>query len=91
MSPFRAAMTINRPNKQPKSPGFTLIELMVATTIFLVIGGAAFTLFQRHANLFGDQQSQVALNVSMRNALALMQIDTVNAGTGYYPGTNISS
>jgi prepilin-type N-terminal cleavage/methylation domain-containing protein len=77
--------------KQRRSFGFTLIELMVATTIFLIIGGAAFTLFHRHARLFGDQQSQVALNVSMRNALALMQIDTVNAGTGYYPGANISS
>jgi hypothetical protein len=64
---------------------------MVAITVFLIIGGAAFSLFERHARLFGDQQSQVGLNVSMRNALALMQIDTVNAGTGYYPGANISS
>lgn len=76
---------------QRKSSGFTLLELTVATAVFLVIGGAAFMLFHRHARLFGDQQSQVALNVSMRNALALMQIDTVNAGTGYYPGANISS
>jgi prepilin-type N-terminal cleavage/methylation domain-containing protein len=77
--------------KQGKSFGFTLIELMVATTVFLIIGGAALTLFHRHVRLFGDQQSQVALNVSMRNALALMQIDSVNAGTGYYAGANISS
>jgi len=77
--------------KKRRSAGFTLIELMVATTVFLVVGGAAFTLFHRHARLFGDQQNQVALNISMRNALALMQIDTVNAGTGYYAGANISS
>lgn len=70
--------------KLDRSPGFTLIELMVATVVFLIIGGAAFTLFHRHARLFGDQQNQVALNVSMRNALSLLQIDTVNAGTGYY-------
>jgi prepilin-type N-terminal cleavage/methylation domain-containing protein len=76
---------------QHKSSGFTLLELTVATAVFLIVGGAAFMLFHRHARLFGDQQSQVALNVSMRNALALMQIDTVNAGTGYYPGANISS
>jgi prepilin-type N-terminal cleavage/methylation domain-containing protein len=74
-----------------KSSGFTLLELTVATAVFLIVGGAAFMLFHRHARLFGDQQSQIALNVSMRNALALMQIDTVNAGTGYYPGANISS
>ena len=77
--------------EQRRSLGFTLIELMVATTVFLIIGGAAFMLFQRHAGLFSDQQNQVALNISMRNALALMQIDTVNAGTGYYAGANISS
>ena len=77
--------------KRNRSFGFTLIELMVATAVFLIIGGAALSLFQRHARLFGDQQSQVALNVSMRNALSLMQIDTVNAGTGYYAGANISS
>ena len=74
-----------------KSSGFTLLELIVATAVFLIVGGAAFMLFKRHARLFGDQQSQVAFSVSMRNALALMQIDTVNAGTGYYPGANISS
>jgi prepilin-type N-terminal cleavage/methylation domain-containing protein len=77
--------------KRLASRGFTLIELMVATAVFLIIGGAALTLFHRHVRLFGDQQSQVALNVSMRNALSLMQIDTVNAGTGFYPGANISS
>jgi prepilin-type N-terminal cleavage/methylation domain-containing protein len=80
---------IRRSRRQ--SSGFTLLELIVATAVFLIVGGAAFMLFHRHARLFGDQQSQVALNVSMRNALALMQIDTVNAGTGYYPGANISS
>src|SRR5258708_7320974 len=74
-----------------RSFGFTLIELMVATAVFLIIGGAAFTLCSQHASLFGDHKNQVTLNISMRNALALMQIDSVNAGTGYYPGANISS
>jgi type II secretory pathway pseudopilin PulG len=91
MSRVIAGMWSKGLRKQQKSLGFTFIELMVAMAMFLVIGGAALSLFQRHANLFGDQQSQVALNVSMRNALALMQIDTVNAGTGYYAGANISS
>ena len=58
---------------QRKLSGFTLLELTVATAVFLIVGGAAFMLFHRHARLFGDQQSQIALNVSMRNALALMR------------------
>jgi prepilin-type N-terminal cleavage/methylation domain-containing protein len=84
--------TLSAPTLAPaKSRGFSLIELMVATSVFLIVGGAAFSLFQRHTSLFTDQQNQVALNVSMRNALSLMQIDVVNAGTGYYAGANISS
>jgi prepilin-type N-terminal cleavage/methylation domain-containing protein len=70
------------------SAGFTMIELMVSVAIFIVVGGAAFALFQKHAPLFTRQQSLTGLNVTMRNAAAQMQMDIVNAGTGYYPGTN---
>ncbi|HEY2820827.1 MAG TPA: prepilin-type N-terminal cleavage/methylation domain-containing protein [Candidatus Acidoferrum sp.] len=68
--------------------GFTLIELMIAITVFLVIGGAAMSLFKQHASLFSDQQYQIGLNVSLRNALAQMENDVVNAGTGWYNGVN---
>jgi len=68
--------------------GFTLIELMVAMTVFLVIGAAAMSLFKQHASLFNDQQYQIGLNVSLRNALAQMENDVVNAGTGWYNATN---
>ena len=64
--------------------GFTLIELMVAMAVFLIIGGATFGLFNQHAKLFNDQQYQVGLNISMRNALSQLESDMVNAGTGYY-------
>lgn len=68
--------------------GFTLIELMIAITVFLVIGAAAMTLFKQHASLFNDQQYQIGLNVSLRNALAQIENDVVNAGTGWYNATN---
>ena len=68
--------------------GFTLIELMVAMTVFLVIGAAAMSLFKQHASLFNDQQYQIGLNVSLRNALAQMEEDVVNAGTGWYTAAN---
>jgi prepilin-type N-terminal cleavage/methylation domain-containing protein len=68
--------------------GFTLIELMVAITVFLVIGAAAMSLFKQHASLFNDQQYQIGLNVSLRNALAQMENDVVNAGTGWYNAAN---
>ena len=71
--------------------GFSLVELMVAMLIFLVIGGAAVALVKQHVPIFTSQQNQTGLNISMRNAVAQMQIDVVNAGTGYYQGVNIPS
>jgi prepilin-type N-terminal cleavage/methylation domain-containing protein len=68
--------------------GFTLIELMIAMTVFLVIGAAAMSLFKQHASLFNDQQYQIGLNVSLRNGLAQMENDVVNAGTGWYNAAN---
>ena len=78
-------------NARPKkgSAGFTLVELLVAAAVFLVVAGAAFTLLARHQPLFNRQQNIAGLNISMRNAAAQMQIDIVNAGTGYYVGANI--
>jgi prepilin-type N-terminal cleavage/methylation domain-containing protein len=69
--------------------GFSLVELMVAMAIFLVVGGAAVSLVKAHMPIFTSQQNQTGLNISMRNAVAQMQIDVVNAGTGYYQGLNI--
>jgi prepilin-type N-terminal cleavage/methylation domain-containing protein len=67
-----------------KLAGFTLIELMIAMTVFLVIGGAAMSLFRNHVSQFTTQQNQVGLNTSLRNALTQMEVDVANAGTGYY-------
>jgi prepilin-type N-terminal cleavage/methylation domain-containing protein len=71
-----------------RSGGFTLIELMIAMTVFMVIGAAAMSLFKQHAALFNDQQYQIGLNVSLRNALSQMEADVVNAGTGWYNASN---
>ena len=75
------------------SRGFTLIELMVAMTIFLIIGGAAMSLFSQHANLFTTQQGEVGLNMTLRNALQQIQTDAVQAGNGFFIGgaTNVSN
>ena len=71
------------------SAGFSLVELLVAMFIFVVISGAAIRLVQRHAPMATTQQNQAALNFNIRNAIAQMQVDVVNAGTGYYAGANI--
>jgi prepilin-type N-terminal cleavage/methylation domain-containing protein len=63
--------------------GFTLIELAVAMSVFLVIAGAALVLFRRHAPLFRSQQGQSGMNIALRNSIAQMQIDAINAGAGF--------
>lgn len=71
--------------------GFSLIELMVAVAVFMVIGGAAVSLVRQHVPLFTSQQNQTGLNIAMRNSAAQMQLDVVNAGTGFYQGVSIPS
>jgi prepilin-type N-terminal cleavage/methylation domain-containing protein len=81
----------SRAVRQRASSGFSLIELMIAMAVFLVVAGAAIGLFSSHANLFGDQQSTVALNISLRNALSQIQTDAVQAGNGFYGALATSS
>ena len=70
--------------------GFSLVEMMVAVAIFLIIGGAAVNLVSKHAPLASSAQNQAGLNIALRNAIAQMEIDVSNAGTGFYPGANIA-
>jgi hypothetical protein len=57
--------------------------------VFLVITGAAFALLGQHQPIFNQQQNLAGLNISMRNAVAQLQLDLSNAGTGFYVGANI--
>jgi prepilin-type N-terminal cleavage/methylation domain-containing protein len=93
MSSFQRQATAGLRNVRQKGAmaGFTLIELLVAMAVFMVIAGSAFTLLQRHMPLYNQQQGQSALNVTLRNAVAQMQVDVVNAGSGFYPAINVPS
>lgn len=84
---------MTRMNRKPKKfeSGFSLVELMVAMAVFTIIGAAAFTLVRRHIPLFANQQNQAGLNITLRNAASQIQIDAVNAGTGYYAGSSVAA
>jgi prepilin-type N-terminal cleavage/methylation domain-containing protein len=68
----------------PKAPsGFSLLELMVAMSVFLILGGAVIALVRRHVPLFNTAQNQANLNITLRNAVAQLQMEVVNAGSSY--------
>ncbi|HEY2499322.1 MAG TPA: prepilin-type N-terminal cleavage/methylation domain-containing protein [Candidatus Angelobacter sp.] len=75
---------MSRKLRSPKSVhGFSLIELMVAMGVFLIVGGAAISLVRRHMPLFNTAQNQTQMNMALRNAVAQLQMEVVNAGTGF--------
>lgn len=62
------------------SRGFTLIELMVAMAVFVIIAGAAFTLFGKHEEYAMRQEGLSSVNIGLRNAMSQMQMDLAGAG-----------
>jgi hypothetical protein len=63
------------------------LELLVAMSIFLIIGGVTLGLFTQHQPMFNTQQNQAALNIQIRNSIMQLQTDVVNGGSGYITGT----
>jgi prepilin-type N-terminal cleavage/methylation domain-containing protein len=72
-----------------KTAGFSLIELMVGLGVFAIVGAATLALFTRHAPLYTAQQNQSGLTLNLRSAMAQIEMDGVNAGSGYYQSTDI--
>ena len=70
----------------PRNQGFSLLELMVAMAILLLVSASAFILFSHQQTNANQQQGLVGLNIGIRNAIAQLQLDLANAGTGYYVG-----
>ena len=78
-------------NERRAQKGFTLIELMVSMAIFLFISAVAFRLFSMQQNSASLLRDQVALNLALRNAIAQLQVDVSNAGSGYFQTVNVPS
>lgn len=69
--------------------GFTLPEFVIAMAIFMIVGGAAFSLFNQQQKSFTQEVGQSGLNIGLRNAMSMVQMDTANAASGVLPGANI--
>ena len=71
--------------------GFTLLELLLASVVFLLVAATAFSLFAKQQLASELVQGQVGLNLALRNAATQLQLDLANAGSYYYQGVNIPS
>ena len=74
-----------------RAKGFTLLEFVVAMSIFILISGVAFSLFNQQQNSAINLRDQAALNLGLRNAITQLQLDISNAGSGYFQGINMPS
>jgi type II secretory pathway pseudopilin PulG len=84
-------MNVHRPlpvRHRAIDSGFTLLELLIASAMFIVIGGATLALFASHQPIFNQQQNLAEVNIALRNAVAQMQLDIANAGANYYTAAN---
>src|ERR1700761_3721601 len=84
---IRQNLSLRKPAVRKLVAGFSLIELMVAMSVFLIVGGAAISLVRKHMPLFNSAQNQTNLNITLRNAVAQFQMEVVNAGTGFAGST----
>jgi type II secretory pathway pseudopilin PulG len=71
--------------------GFSMVELLVSMGIFMIVAGAAFTLFDKHAKLVTRQQNLSGVNIGMRNAMSQIQMDLAGAGTNLLAGASTST
>jgi prepilin-type N-terminal cleavage/methylation domain-containing protein len=75
---------------RPKAfPGFSLLELLVAVSVFLLVSAASFTLFSRHQALLSKEQGLAGLSLMTRNTLTQIELDAINAGAGMVTGVNV--
>jgi len=88
---MKSAIPVDRKTKAHRDRGFTLLELLVASAVFILIAAAAFLLFSKQELASELVQGQVGLNIGLRNAATQLQIDLANAGSGYFQGSNIPS
>jgi prepilin-type N-terminal cleavage/methylation domain-containing protein len=89
MNTYMSKIKQSETSQNRGAAGFTLLELLVAMAMFAAIGGATFSMFAKNAPLFTQQQNTASLNIALQNAVSQLQLDLVNAGTGYYPSTGI--
>lgn len=72
----------NKINKNRITAGFTMIEVLIASTIMVIVIIGALTLYSRSNQISVDQQQYAELQHDVRSAMFLMVRDLRMAGAG---------
>lgn len=83
--------TADGTTKVRRTRGFSLLELLIASAVFILIARVAFDLFAKQQVSSEVVQGQVGLNLALRNAATQLQVDLANAGSYSYQGTSVPS
>jgi prepilin-type N-terminal cleavage/methylation domain-containing protein len=70
-------------------PGFTLIEILVATTLTLLLMGAVVTIFGRIGNSVNESRSTLEMADHLRSTAAMLQKDLAGATATMLPPRRI--
>jgi len=79
-------MSANTVRRSPGNAGFTLVELLVSTTIMLVVVGAVFSLVDPSQSTSRTQPEVADMHQRMRMAADMLEKDLIMAGAGTYSG-----
>ena len=66
--------------------GFSLVELMIAMAVFVLVAGAAFSLFGQQASVATQQQTLSGVNIGLRNAMSQVEMDMAGGGGNLLAG-----
>jgi prepilin-type N-terminal cleavage/methylation domain-containing protein len=74
-----------------RSAGFSLLEVLVATSIMLVVTGSVFTLMNPTHGSFATEPEVADMQQRLRVASDTLYEDLVMAGAGAYSGTSVGA
>jgi len=64
-----------------REKGFSLVEMLVSTAVFLPLVGAAVLLFGAGVDYYNAEQRTAQMNQEARNAVEIMSLEVAQAGT----------
>jgi prepilin-type N-terminal cleavage/methylation domain-containing protein len=74
------ASTSSRPSIRGSSDGFSIVELLVALTVFSLVGAASLAIATSARKVYEQDRNRTAINQNLRSGIDLLGIDVRQAG-----------